>query len=545
METQIQDADTQAFSYQHADGEVFMADNIEAARGMCPVLGKMSLEDAGLLLELEAMGREQMAAEPDTRQKPNAEEKQPGQPIKSTEKAEEDLVQHNNQSKITPEEILITAQAARELESAIQPEAVVAAADYHQREDVGVQTLTPDIHNFLVQQAEAARLLEPATKVDSQEQIETSVAAEVQPVESIDESTPTPLSTKQVVEVAIKPADNTQHIEELVKAGVVLKKVIEAIAPVRPGPNSSVDEAIFVYEGEIVLEKGAAGVEQKTTPINLNATLHENLEEQPEEHLGLEPDPPYLAMATEPAETAHMTDYETLELDDPTRLMAELEDSATNAGEDNEPSLLESLVLVAADTIGSESTPIELQPIIPMPELESLTELPAPPEAIETAITLLAEALELAEPESEPDPDPNPNPDEPQEAYQILEAIIKLPDSLEAIAGEAEEAIGQKLEELFVELFDQTGVEHTPELIRSFVKLTQAHYLSELIQAVKQDEPQGSPNETGTREFLQKLRHGLASLKRAAAHFYEIGQSALRLYGLDRTVPQLAQGVYT
>lgn len=63
MEVGSQITDGQMISHQHANGELFEAQNLEAARGMCPVLGRMSLEEAGLLLELEAMGKEQMAAE--------------------------------------------------------------------------------------------------------------------------------------------------------------------------------------------------------------------------------------------------------------------------------------------------------------------------------------------------------------------------------------------------------------------------------------------------------------------------------------------------
>lgn len=48
----------QPIAFQHTGGEVFMADTLEAARGMCPVLGKLSLEEAGLLLELEQMGND-------------------------------------------------------------------------------------------------------------------------------------------------------------------------------------------------------------------------------------------------------------------------------------------------------------------------------------------------------------------------------------------------------------------------------------------------------------------------------------------------------
>lgn len=78
MEALAQQEETQNISYRHQTGEVFEVDNLDTARGMCPVLGKMSLEEAGLLLELEAMGEmniakqgEEPVAQTDSETKPD------------------------------------------------------------------------------------------------------------------------------------------------------------------------------------------------------------------------------------------------------------------------------------------------------------------------------------------------------------------------------------------------------------------------------------------------------------------------------------------
>ena len=72
METQPKVEAPPVITHEHASGEVAAANSVEAARGMCPVLGKMSLEEAGLLLELEAMGKE-LLAEQEGQSKPKPE----------------------------------------------------------------------------------------------------------------------------------------------------------------------------------------------------------------------------------------------------------------------------------------------------------------------------------------------------------------------------------------------------------------------------------------------------------------------------------------
>lgn len=163
--------------------------------------------------------------------------------------------------------------------------------------------------------------------------------------------------------------------------------------------------------------------------------------------------------------------------------------------------------------------PIEFNSGEPSPVI-AIPELPAPIVEIEAAMTILVEALE------------NVEADEPGEIDAILEKIITLPAKFEATTTEEVAELEEKLEELFIELFEAVDISSTPELIKSFVKLTRAHYLEELLNITKvtEEETQDMPDEIGTREFLQKLQHGLSALRQAAINFYEIGKSILRLY---------------
>lgn len=80
METELQDITEQAVSHRHASGEIYEAHDIESAYVQCTGLaGKISLEEFGLLLELETIGKEEMAKDtPEQTQKPavNQVEKQ-------------------------------------------------------------------------------------------------------------------------------------------------------------------------------------------------------------------------------------------------------------------------------------------------------------------------------------------------------------------------------------------------------------------------------------------------------------------------------------
>ncbi|MGZ6005695.1 MAG: hypothetical protein ACXWLH_06150, partial [Candidatus Saccharimonadales bacterium] len=161
-----------------------------------------------------------------------------------------------------------------------------------------------------------------------------------------------------------------------------------------------------------------------------------------------------------------------------------------------------------------------------------IEELPAPVEEVEMALLQLSEVMDPGKPEiSEKKQD---------KMHAILNEIITLPDKIEMDGEKVEVTIDKKLEELFVELFEEAEIEYSPELLQSMIKLTRAHYLDELIEDVKPEEITENklPDEIGTREFLQKIHHGLSAMKRAAFYFAEIGKSVLKLYGMNGATSQ-------
>jgi hypothetical protein len=152
----------------------------------------------------------------------------------------------------------------------------------------------------------------------------------------------------------------------------------------------------------------------------------------------------------------------------------------------------------------------------------ALGELPTPPQELAAVIDSLAAVLETAEPE------------QLQNFEAILEEIMSLPDKLDPAIPEHMPVIEDKLAVLFVQLFEEAGIDYTPQLVDSFVILTKRHFLKNVLSEARGlQKSEKSPEEIGTREFLQLLRHGLSRMKQAVFHFYEIGQSVMRLYGLQ------------
>lgn len=88
------EANLRTYEYTHADGTVHHAENAETARAACPVLGKMAVEQADLLLEVAAIGQQKMKEE--------QVKEQPRQP--------------------EPEKIKPQQEAARKAEKTKQPE---------------------------------------------------------------------------------------------------------------------------------------------------------------------------------------------------------------------------------------------------------------------------------------------------------------------------------------------------------------------------------------------------------------------------------------
>lgn len=159
---------------------------------------------------------------------------------------------------------------------------------------------------------------------------------------------------------------------------------------------------------------------------------------------------------------------------------------------------------------------LEAGPVLPAGEL------PAAPEEIAAVLEVLARVLEAAEPQRL------------QRFEVMLETIMRLPDKLDIGIAEHTPIMEEKLEALFVQLFEEAGIDYTQELVDSFVILTKNHFFPRALRAAEEIErPAQFPGEIGTREFLQALQHGLSRMRQAVFHFYEIGKSVVRLYGLQ------------
>jgi hypothetical protein len=152
--------------------------------------------------------------------------------------------------------------------------------------------------------------------------------------------------------------------------------------------------------------------------------------------------------------------------------------------------------------------------------LPEAPELGAPLAQIEAAIVQLVAALE------------NDAADKAVKTGAILEEIIRLPGKVEAVPKEDSGIFEEKLEELFLELFEEADIGYSPGLIKSYARLTRAHYAQDPLEvpAAPGEETYSLPDEIGTREFLQKLQYGLSDMKQAAVNFYEIGKSILHIY---------------
>lgn len=430
MQSQAENA--QAVSYQHANGEMFEANNLEVARGMCPVLGKLSLQEAGLLLELEAMGKEQAADQQNTPQEKPV--------ITKIERAENRQDESEKVTKAVPGAALVrTVPEAELLSQEIAVPTVQDMRDVNTREPVDTQ-----IREALIVQAEMARAAD-----DTSKKFEEPVKAFVEETAVATDLPPTKFVESERHPVAEDTVEVTALINEIQKTEELEPRTTEYFDELpREAPVESPEEHFKAEQHVVDIEEvRAAGLIEEETP------------------------------------------HETATIQQPA--FAEVEPSEAD-----------------------------------QPEAHSITgaaELPAPVVEIETAITQLVAATEEAGGE------------EPKKIDAILEEIITLPAKFELAVDQKTEALDEKLEELFVELFEEADINYSPELVESFVRLTKAHYLEELLDVTEHTAgtAQGLPDEIGTREFLQKLQHGLSAIEQAVINFCAIGKSVLRLYNFE------------
>jgi hypothetical protein len=490
LHTQVEDIQT--LSYPHASGEVFVANNLEEARQRCHVLGKMSLAEAGLLFELVARGKEQIAEQPDqAREKPV---------IEKIEKVQPNPNQASKAAKPVKEAAVnATERLAKEspLKMAESPVEVTAKRAVSKPAEL-------ELHEVAMQQAEAARIAS-TSKRERTEETKVSDIAAVVPAEKKQSATTAkevhPEPETEIIEAA-RFRDEQQKVQEV----AITRENIN-----HPSSESSLEQPVEMYVTDT-----PTLVETKTPIINEELTQAEGpaaeslLTEAVEE--------------TTSADMAVLAGEETIEADESDIPVDQFEtDEVITIPGIIEQSSLENNdegAFSAANDISrpGEDAPVEFLQAEPRPIIE-IQELSSPLVEIEATVTKLVEAVELEDAEK------------PKKVDAILEEIITLPAKLEVAAAEEVEQLEEKLEELFVELFEEAGISYSPELVGSFVKLTKAHYLEELLAITKDaGETQDLPAEIGTREFLQKLKHVLSAMKQAAINFDEIGKSIMRLY---------------
>jgi hypothetical protein len=490
----------QVITHQHASGEVFEADNLEVARGMCPVLGKMSLEEAGLLLELEAMGKAELAEQQD------ASQEKP--PIEKIEKVQP-----------KPDEIKkpFTAVAAVVVSEATL-EAVLSASDITEPtfqatadERVANKPAAPDLQAVLMAHAEAARIAEDTPR-DS-EVVETARFEEAVPSKELPP--------------AIKVAEVSSPADAADVEAVILHEAVHEVETQAP-LTASTSEHVTLQQNESPAEQVLDdSVPPKHETVEVEAILTDIDLPLVDETMA---EPPLTAAIDESAGA-----------DIPELLKVEISMADDQPVDDNLSELekaapvinLEQTIVEHADDqeIPSHSaadvqfvkyepaafTGAEASPLLAVPEL------PATIVEVEATMEQLVDAIEVRDAE------------EPGKIEAILEDIIAMPAKVELATGDDAKELDEKLEELFVELFEEANISYSPELVESFVKLTRMHYFEELLVITKDAEEasQGLPDEIGTREFLQKLQHGLGAMKQAVINFYELGKSILRLYSFN------------
>lgn len=158
-------------------------------------------------------------------------------------------------------------------------------------------------------------------------------------------------------------------------------------------------------------------------------------------------------------------------------------------------------------------------------------EVDVPIEEVEETLQTLAENIGDVEAE------------EVKEAHQILDEIVVKANELRAgtetsaeaseepVAAQTEksEETKEELKELFIELFDYTEIDYTPELVDSFIKLAIKDDAMELATEIEQEEDNAA-KDRGTHEAIKQLLIAVSNIKKAIMHACSIGKTALRLY---------------
>lgn|GEM_PF-5894029 len=143
------DSEQRTYEYTHADGTVHHAENAESARAACPVLGKMAVEQADLLLEVAALGQQKMAEQQVKEQSQQPEIVKPSKAEPERAKTK-DVVQEKSAASLNikplPEVIQEVVQAEKQ-----PPLTVVPKPTTQDVTKIRVKTVTADRRDTVIE----------------------------------------------------------------------------------------------------------------------------------------------------------------------------------------------------------------------------------------------------------------------------------------------------------------------------------------------------------------------------------------------------------
>ncbi|HEX8182454.1 MAG TPA: hypothetical protein VF575_02520 [Candidatus Saccharimonadales bacterium] len=540
MEVNQQAEQTPVYSYEHAGGQIYEAQSVDVARGMCPVLGGMSIKQAGLLLELEALGKELIASRTGSAEKVVTErlsikKATAPNPVKITKKEEDNTTHAVSKSRLsrvakepaTTPAIPLGELIVPQLETALypaRPEATKSSEQENVREQIPrISSMKPIEPASLIRQAHVDTIV--VSEVD--ELFKSDLGVVRRPVQE-------PASTnKQDLYVEATPdgpswiLDGTMEIRSSVQKPATQPLIVTILRP-SDVPGSPSDSR--------------ASDAHTNAPAQTPAIRFENHSSS-----GYAPEPLYpaaqvpVSVLLQPNESYdEFAEYcmGTIEsIGQMTELRDNAEGAAYNDNDDNATGVGEALQKHKITVDGLT---------LPQPELYDLAarrapKLPATIAEIQTTITLIIDTLD------------RPKSPKAQAIHRILQEIITTPANITgnkdsnrdstndimdvvAVPAEADEQTAkQKIEALFVELFVELDIEYTPQLLESCRTLTHIHYLDSLLTNTAMNKAVEAPLEIGTREFLQKLQQSLQAAQQSMTRLYDIGRSILFLCGLQKS----------
>ncbi|GEM_PF-6425686 len=471
---------------QHSSGETFQAENLAAARGLCPVLGKMSLEEAGLLLELEGIGNEKLS---EAVKEPKVDKPEVKEPAKSE-------------------------KTVKEVEKA---EPVGDMPKNKQKEATGADKHTENLHIAQLVLAEAPKPKEPVKKeVKVIKLDEVAEKAVVPPLPTKQPEEPKATIPRIEAHPLIKEAVASAQLRDLLRQEAVQSKpeaIIEQV-PIDVRERTRITST-FIAE-TVPIE--AILAEQASVPVLEREISFDRPDKIPVELVPLSRDEdvvPEMIQVDNPEISE--TEFSALEFD-----MPQDQDEVIQPELDFLPTDVEQLISTDVVLVGvveaTEAIPLAPPKIVEQQEVAILSSLreaePRPTEDEmfhEEVIENLAQAMTVLEPEV---------------AIVAHELLDKAVEQIQQIKHPDESYEGVEFNEIevietFTEFFERAGLEYTQDEIKQFV-----HYMlttetgEQDTETIDDEQINYALSDYGTHEGLVYLLSSSKTLKKLKASLH-------------------------